>query len=193
MTEYSHTEVEAAFRHYFLTGPVLEDWSAWAQLFATDAVYFDHHYGRFHGREEIQQFLESTMGFAPHVYSPLEWHNVDGNQIVYKVANRADNPDPAGLPAEFPSLQIIHYAGNGTWDSEEDWWIPREMKQFNIDYEAMCTVAGQPDFKGTMSRRDWGSIQWARPPAGHRPVPSWERGGTRIVSNIRDMDFGERV
>jgi ketosteroid isomerase-like protein len=193
VTDYSRSEVEEAFRHYFLTGPVLEDWSAWAQLFTDDAVYFDHYYGRFHGSVEIQKFLESTMGFAPHVYSPLEWFNVDGTQIVYKVQNRADNPDEAGPPAEFPSLQIIRYAGDGKWSSEEDWWIPKEMKRFNVEYDAMCAAAGKPDFKNEMSRRDWGTIEWARPPAGHRPRPSWVSGETRIVTSVREMDFGERV
>ncbi|MGA2474784.1 MAG: nuclear transport factor 2 family protein, partial [Acidimicrobiales bacterium] len=99
-TTCSRDEVEEAFRHYFLTGPVLEDWVAWSQLFSDDALYFDHFYGRFRGPGEIQKFLESTMGFAPQVYSPLEWYNLDGNRIVYKVWNRADNPYPAGPPAE---------------------------------------------------------------------------------------------
>ena len=106
------------------------------------------------------------MGYAPHVYSPLEWYNLDGNRIVYKVWNRADNPDPAGPPAEFPSLQIIQYAGDGKWSSEEDWWLVKEMKQFNIEYERMCQTAGKPDFKNEMSRRDWGPIEWARPAEG---------------------------
>ncbi len=82
-----------------------------------------HFYGTFRGPTEIQQFLESTMSFAPHVYSPLVWYNVDGSQIVYKVVNRADNPEPGKPPIEFPSLQIITYAGDGRWASEEDWWI----------------------------------------------------------------------
>ena len=84
-----------AFRHYFLTGPVGEDWVAWSQLFTDDAPYFDHFYGTFRGPHEIQMFLESTMSFAPHVYSPLVWYNIDGDQIVYKVVNRADNPNRA--------------------------------------------------------------------------------------------------
>jgi ketosteroid isomerase-like protein len=193
MTTYSRDEVEAAFRHYFLTGPVLEDWSAWAQLFTDDAVYFDHFYGRFRGPQEIQKFLESTMGFAPHVYSPLEWFNIDDGHIVYKVQNRADNPDPAGQPAQFPSLQIIQYAGDGKWASEEDWWLVKEMRQFNTDYEAMCVAAGKPDFKNEMSRRDWGSIDWARPPEGADAKPSWQSGATELVSNVREMNFGERV
>jgi hypothetical protein len=190
---YSRDEIEQAFRHYFLTGPVLEDWASWSQLFADDAVYFDHFYGRFHGPAEIKKFLESTMGFAPHVYSPLEWYNLDGNRIIYKVWNRADNPDPAGPPAQFPSLQIIEYAGDGKWSSEEDWWLVKEMKQFNNDYEAMCEAAGKPDFKDEMSRRDWGPIGWARPPQDAHATPSWQRGETQLVASVHEMTFGERV
>lgn len=192
-TSYSRAEVEEAFRHYFLTGPVGEDWVAWSRLFSDDAVYFDHFYGRFRGPAEIQKFLEATMGFAPHVYSPLEWYNLDGDRIVYKVWNRADNPDTSGPPAQFPSLQIIHYAGDGKWSSEEDWWLVKEMKQFNIEYEQMCQEAGHPEFKDEMSRRDWGPIEWARPPEGARPAPSWQQGQTQAVASVREMDFGERV
>jgi hypothetical protein len=133
------------------------------------------------------------MGFAPQVYSPLDWYNLDGDRIVYKVWNRADNPDPTGPPAQFPSLQIIHYAGEGKWSSEEDWWLVKEMKQFNIDYESMCEAAGKSDFKNEMSRRDWGPIQWARPPDGTLPEPSWQRSETQVVTSVREMDFGERV
>jgi SnoaL-like domain len=193
MAAHARDEVEAAFRHYFLTGPVLEDWVAWSELFADDAVYYDHFYGRFTGPDEIRTFLESTMGYAPHVYSPLEWCNIDGDHIVYKVWNKADNPDPNGPPAQFPSLQVIRYAGDGKWASEEDWWIMKEMKKFNADYDEMCTAAGKPDFKHEMSRRDWGTIDWARPPAGHQPRPSWTDGKTRLVSSIKEMDFGERA
>jgi ketosteroid isomerase-like protein len=192
-TTHSRAEVEEAFRHYFLTGPVLEDWVGWSRLFTDDAIYFDHFYGRFRGPDEIQKFLESTMGFAPHVYSPLEWFNIDGDQIVYKVWNRADNPDPEGPPAQFPSLQIIRYAGDGKWASEEDWWLVKEMKQFNTEYEAMCQAAGKPDFKHEMSRRDWGPIEWARPPEGAKARPSWQSGETKLVASVREMTFGERV
>ena len=36
-------EVERAFQHYYMTGPVMEDWVGWAQLFTDDAAYFDHY------------------------------------------------------------------------------------------------------------------------------------------------------
>ncbi len=48
MTPFDRTEVEAAFRHYFLTGPVREDWAAWSQLFTDDATYTDHFDGATH-------------------------------------------------------------------------------------------------------------------------------------------------
>jgi hypothetical protein len=164
MTDTARDEIESAFRHYFLTGPVLEDWAAWSKLFTEDAVYLDHFYGRFQGPAEIQRYLESAMGAAPHVYSPLDWYNIDGDRVVYRVRNRADNPDPAGPPAEFPAVQIVEYAGDGHWSSQEDWWTVKEMKRFNDEYIAMCEAAGRPDFKQLKSRRDWGPIAWARPP-----------------------------
>jgi ketosteroid isomerase-like protein len=193
MGEHSRDEVEAAFRHNFMTGPVLEDWAAWSELFTDDGVYSDHFYGRFTGPEEIRKYVESTMGYAPHVYPALTWYSIDGDRVVYEVWNRADNPAPDGPPAQFPSLQVLRYAGDGKWASQEDWWTVKEMKRFNADYDAMCAAAGRPDFKQEMSRRDFGDVDWARPPAGHRPSPSWSDGETKIVSNIRELDFGERT
>ena len=193
MSTHRRAEVEDAFRHYFLTGPVGEDWVAWSQLFTDDATYFDHYYGTFRGPGEIQQFLESTMAYGRHVYSPLVWYNLDGDQIVYKVVNRADNPEPGGPPIEFPSLQIIRYAGHGRWASEEDWWIVREMKQFNERYDAACR-AHDPDHRSKMTRLHWGPwVDWARPPQGAHTAPSWlGRDDVPTATNIRDMAFGTR-
>jgi len=194
MSEWSHDDVHDAFRHYFLTGPVHEDWIAWSQLFTEDATYFDHFYGTFHGPREIQMFLESTMSFAPHVYSALVWYNIDGARIVYKVVNRADNPEPGKPPIEFPSLQIITYAGDGKWSSEEDWWIMREMKRFNEQYTA-ASLAHDPEHKHRMTRDDWGSwVDWARPAEPGPASPSWlGRDDVPVVTSLRDMHFGVRA
>jgi SnoaL-like protein len=192
--EHARTEVEQAFRHYVLTGLVREDWPAWSQLFTDDAPYLDHFWGTFRGPAEIQRFLEGTMSFAPHVYSVLVWYNIDGDHIVYKVLNRADNPAPGAPPIEFPSLQIIRYAGDGKWASEEDWWILREMKLFNEAYtEASRTH--DPDHKHLRTRLDWGPwVDWARPGAGEHPTPSWVgRDNVTPIGGLREMTFGERT
>jgi hypothetical protein len=189
--EVDRDEVESAFRHYFLTGPVHEDWKAWSQLFTEDATYNDHFWGTFHGPSEIQRFLEGTMSFAAHVYSPLVWYVIDGARIVYKVVNRADNPEPGDDPLEFPSLQVIQYAGDGRWSSEDDWWTVAEMKLFNQRYAAARERAGQNAID-PLSRSDWGSIEWARPAPGHEAAPSWLGQDVPPISSMAAMTFGVR-
>jgi hypothetical protein len=46
---FSRDEMEREFRRYSMTGPVLEEWAAWANLFTDDATYHDHFYGTFTG------------------------------------------------------------------------------------------------------------------------------------------------
>jgi SnoaL-like domain len=190
--EYDRDEVESAFRHYFLTGPVAEDWVAWSKLFTEDATYNDHFWGTFHGPAEIQRFLEGTMSFAAHVYSPLVWYNIDGSQVVYKVVNRADNPEPGAEFIEFPSLQVIQYAGNGKWASEDDWWTVAEMKLFNQRYAAARQRAGD-SARDPLSRLDWGTwVDWARPAPGSRPSPSWLGRDVPPITRMADIDVGQR-
>ncbi|MCW2829314.1 MAG: hypothetical protein JWP31_6 [Aeromicrobium sp.] len=185
-------EIEQAFRHYFLTGPVNEDWKAWSQLFTDDATYHDYFWGTFRGPAEIEQFLEGTMSFAAHVYSPLVWYNIDGTHIVYQVVNRADNPVAGRDPLEFPSLQVIRYAGDGKWSSEEDWWTVNEMKLFNQRYVAAREEAGA-DAVDPLSRADWGTwVDWARPADGHVAKPSWLDQDVPPITSMAVMTFGTR-
>jgi hypothetical protein len=186
-------EVEREFRRYFMTGPVLEDWHAWANLFTDDATYFDHFYGTFTGPAEITKFLEGTMGAAPQVYSPLVWYVVDGTRVAYKVLNRADNPQPGGQPIDFPSYQFIEYAGGGKWRSEEDVWLLPEMKGFAARYAA-AEAAHPQTLTQKLRRNDWGSwVDWARPEPGHNAAPSWlGKDGFTPFSGLQDIDFGIR-
>lgn len=188
--DFERDEVEHAFRHYFLTGPVHEDWIGWSRLFTDDAEYNDHHYGVFRGPAEIQYFLEGTMSVAPHVYSPLVWYNIDGARVVYKVLNRADNPDGQGPPIEFPSLQAVVYAGDGKWASEDDWWTLREMKVFVQRYHEARKQAGVTG-PLPMGRADWGDwVDWARPAPGTEPKPSWLGRDVETIVGLRGSKRG---
>ncbi|OBA55808.1 polyketide cyclase [Nocardia sp. 852002-20019_SCH5090214] len=193
MAEFDRSEVEAAFHNYVMTGLVYEDWQVWANLFTDDAVYTDHYYGRFTGPGEIVRFLEGTMGAAPQVYSPLKWYLIDGGRVVYEIVNRADNPEPGAAPIDFPSLQIIEYAGGGRWRSEEDIWVTGEMADFSARYQRALDAYPQTP-QQRLSRRDWGPwVSWARPEPGHVAEPSWvTREGFVPFSGIADIDFGVR-
>lgn len=192
-------EVEEAFRHYFMTGPVYEDWGAWSRLFIDDALYTDHYFGTFTGPPEIERFLEGTMSFASHVYSPLVWYNIDGTRVVYQVVNRADDPaDPDGEPIDFSSLQIIEYAGDGKWSSENDWWLVADMKLFNQRYTArlrLAESAGTGAKEGTrLSRKNWGSwVDWARPATDEPAAPSWLGRDIPPIKRLSDFTFGQRI
>jgi hypothetical protein len=193
MSEFSRAEVEEAFRHYYLTGPVGEDWKAWSELFTDDALYWDHYWGKFTGPREIELFLDGTMSEAPAVYTPMMWYAIDGSRVVWKGVNRADNPEPGGEPFGFESLQILTYAGHGKWSREEDWWIAYESQRFAREYAAACE-RHDPQHPSRLTRENWGDwVDWARPPAGHEAKPSW-LGRTDVVPlrTVRDIDFGER-
>src|SRR6201986_1239673 len=122
--------MERGLRGYFLMGPVMDVWVGGENLFTDHATYFDHYYGTFTGPEEIAPYLEGTMGASPMVYTVLKWYMIDGDRVVYECLNRADNPEPGAPPIDFPSYQIVDYAGGGTWSREEDIWIVGEMKAF---------------------------------------------------------------
>lgn len=186
-------EVEEAFRHYYLTGPVYEDWDAWGKLFTDDAKYFDHYYGTFTGPDEITRFLEGTMGASPMVYSVLEWYVIDRHRVVYRCHNRADNPEPGQPPIDFPSTQIVDYAGDGKWGREEDIYVVGEMKLFAQRYRAAAEAYPQT-LEEKLSRKDWGTwVDWARPEPGHQARPSWYgKPGFTPIRSLRDIDFGVR-
>ena len=188
---HSRDEVEEAFRHYYLTGPVAEDWTAWSQLFTDDATYSDHYWGTFHGPAEIERFLDVTMSEVPGVYTPMMWYCIDGDRVVWKGMNWADNPT-GGDKVGFETLQLLTYAGGGKFSSEEDWWVMFEMQRFGRYYAENCEkFNAEGDL--ALSREDWGDwVDWARPAPGHRAAPSWLGKDITPVRSLKEMDFGVR-
>jgi hypothetical protein len=195
MPTWPREEIEEAFRHYYLTGIIYEDWVAWSQLFTDEATYHDHFWGTFRGPAEIEKFLETTMSASAMVYSALVWYVIqEDGRVVYQNSNRADHPYEGREIIDFPSLQVITYAGNGKWSSEEDWWVMYDMKRFVAKYNAALLEANQPDFAAELSRRDFGTwVDWARPEPGHKAKPSWVGKDVKPVRYFGDMDFGERT
>ena len=126
---HTRDEVEREFLRYVgrgRTAVASGDWNAWADQFTEDARYYEHHYGKFEGREAIRAWITGVMQPFPDMEFPVEWHMIDGNRVVMRCQNRL--PDPAGGTAlyQFPTLVVLHYAGDGQWSYEEDVYNPAE-------------------------------------------------------------------
>src|SRR5215813_9013377 len=95
---FSSGELHDAFRTYWRTGAVGEDWDAWADLFSEDAHYIEHVLGDLRGREAIRRWIKPIMAQYPELYTAYEWHTVDaesGRAVVY-MQNRRDHPSGRG-------------------------------------------------------------------------------------------------
>ena len=68
-------EVEEAFRHYWQTGMIREDWNAWADLFTEDVVYDERVLGTMHGRETIRAWIVPLMEQYGEIYGVYDWHD----------------------------------------------------------------------------------------------------------------------
>jgi uncharacterized protein (TIGR02246 family) len=124
---YSRAELEEAFAAY-QAAAATGDWSAWADLFTEDATYVEHHYGTFHGREAIREWITTTMSEWPGCDMPefpIDWYVVDEERgwIVCRVLNRMKDPGD-GTVHEEANITILHYAGDGKWSYEEDVYNP---------------------------------------------------------------------
>ena len=104
------------------------DWAAWADVFTEDAEYVEHHFGTFHGREAIREWISGVMSSFPGNVMPefpIEWHVVDEDRgwIVCKIWNRMADPGD-GSVLEAANLTLLKYAGDGKWSYEEDVYNP---------------------------------------------------------------------
>jgi ketosteroid isomerase-like protein len=131
MGRFSREELEAAFEAYQAASAiagVTGDWSAWAEQFTEDAVYVEHHYGRFEGREEIRAWITETMSTFPGNLMPefpVDWYVIDEERgwVVCQVQNRMQDPGDGSIH-QGANITILHYAGNGKWSYEEDVYNP---------------------------------------------------------------------
>jgi hypothetical protein len=170
MGRYSRDELEQAFRRYWRTGAVGEDWDAWADLFTEDASYVEHVLGSLSGREAIRAWIKPIMAEYGELYTAYEWHAVDeehGRVIVY-MQNRRDHPSGEGT-IDFPGITVLDYAGNGRWCREEDFWAVPQAQATTEQYAEACKRF-DPEHKRKQTRRHWGNgPEWTRGPAVKAP------------------------
>ena len=173
MSRFDRDELERAFRTYWRTGAVGEDWDAWADLFTEDCVYIEHMYGTMRGREAVRQWIVPIMAKYRELYTGYEWHALDeerGRVILY-VQNRRDHPSGTGT-IDFPGVTILDYAGGGQWKQEEDYWSVKGREVAMAAYEDACRRY-DPEHPRKHTRLDWGH------------GPDWTRGGRSYAERPR--------
>lgn len=172
MATFDIDEVEHAFRAYWQTGAVNEDWDAWADLFTDDVTYVEHVLGDKHGRDAVRAWIKPIMEQFGELYTVYEWHQSDpsGRVVVY-MQNRRDHPDPSREPIDFPGITILQYAGGGRFSTEEDFWSLPEGEQTAKQYADAC-ASFDPDHAKKRTRRDWGN------------GPDWTRGAATYGESV---------
>ena len=128
---FSRDEIQGAFDRYCDAAEVAGrtgDWRPWVECFTPDLHYIEHLYGEFHGREEVQAWIEKTMNTWPFTHMqlfPWDWYTIDAEQgwLVGQVENRFSDPGD-GKVYEGANWTRLVYAGDGLWASEEDVYNP---------------------------------------------------------------------
>jgi ketosteroid isomerase-like protein len=135
-------EVDKAFQEYqriAAESAASGDWDPWADLFAPDSIYVEHHYGVMRGQDAIRTWIKSVMtGPASHMDFPVVHYSIDGDVVYSYILNRF-LPLDGSQPFQFPVVTILVYAGDGKWCYEEDVYNPSEGARMMI---AMQQKAG---------------------------------------------------
>jgi hypothetical protein len=134
MPKFTRAELEREFEAYQARGEeagTTGDWSPWADQFTEDALYLEHLFGRFEGREAIRAWITGCMTQFPNdqfTYFPIEWAVFDEDRgwIVCEVQNRLNDLGDGEIYQASNFTKLI-YAGDGRWSYEEDVYNPQHM------------------------------------------------------------------
>ena len=134
MGSWTRQELEKAFDDYQAVAAAAGrsgDWNAWADLFTEDAVYEEHLFGRFEGREAIRGWITRTMSAFPGNAMPdfpVDWYVIDEERgwIVCQISNRMADPGDGSIHEAY-NFTLLKYAGEGLWRYEEDIYNPSKF------------------------------------------------------------------
>ncbi|MGH9205443.1 MAG: nuclear transport factor 2 family protein [Acidimicrobiales bacterium] len=123
---HSRDEVERAFAEFRQKGVEEHDWPGWADLFTDDALYIEHNLGTLNGRASIKNWIVNCMKDYQSMSLDIDWWMIEDDRVAFDIWNIL--PDPTGGTAEFkfPKTTVLHYAGDGKWSYEEDYYNPHD-------------------------------------------------------------------
>jgi SnoaL-like domain len=105
------------------------DWDAFVDSFTEDVRYIEHHYGEYHGRQAVRDWIVPTMRQWPldqmQEY-PWEWYTIDAEQGWGQAANvMTDSSD--GQVYKATNYTRLVYGGEGLFSEEEDMYNPADF------------------------------------------------------------------
>src|SRR5262249_56091143 len=115
MPTFDRDELEKAFRTYWRTGAVGEDWDAWADLFTEDCTYFEHYYGSMQGREHVRAWIKPVMARYGEIYTAYEWHTIDveRGRVIFYMQKRTDHTGGQDT-IDFPAPPLLSHSAAAT-------------------------------------------------------------------------------
>ena len=136
MGKWSRQELDEAFRAFLdagLRSAQTGDWSIWTDQFTDDVHYIEHHFGEFHGRQAVLEWITESMArFPGNVMNafPMEWYVIDEERgwVITMLWNRMEDPGD-GSVHQASNITILHYAGDGKWNYEEDIYNPAKFAE----------------------------------------------------------------
>lgn len=150
---FSRDEVERAFRNYWTVGALNEDWQQWPEVFTEDVLYVERIYGTMRGKARVRDWILELMNNNQHVHAVLDWYMIEGHRVVINMLNRYYNPEPGGEPFDFAGITVLHYAGDGLFNYEEDYWDLRAAKKAYRSFQNAFQQHGDSAIVETPERR----------------------------------------
>ena len=140
---HPRAEVLAAFEHTRAAQDA-DDWNAYCDLLTEDAVYVEHHFGTFRGREAIRAWLVPVMEPLRGWTYPTDWCVIEGDRLVFLWRNRLPGRRPDGSPYEFAGITTMVYAGGGRFAYQEDVYNFEETRRVMAEWARDHGPGGPP-------------------------------------------------
>lgn len=149
MPAFNIDELQRGFQHYQDTvakAASSGEWDLFADLFTEDAVYREHAYGTFTGREAIRGWIRRTMGTFPGNCMPgfpIAWSILDPERgwIACEIRNLMADPGD-GSVHEAANFTKLHYAGDGLFSYEEDVYNPAHFATLVVTWARAADAHG---------------------------------------------------
>jgi limonene-1,2-epoxide hydrolase len=107
--------VEAYLEHRARLDRGEADWAEVADFFTENAVFVDAAWGRVEGRRAIAELLTTAMQGLDGFTYPTDVVAIEGDDVLIAWRQVVEH-----LGLEHTGVSIVHYAGEGLFDREED-------------------------------------------------------------------------